>query len=56
MFTHRLRRRRHTLDTYIHSELKERTTSDQNAPVPSIRDMPDGGGAHEKPGTRARAS
>ena len=58
MFTPRLRRRRHALDTYVHAELEERMPSAENAPVRLLRDTYDAMGKadEEKPVARARAS
>jgi hypothetical protein len=34
MFTPRLRRRRHSLDTYVREEVAQRVSITENAPVP----------------------
>jgi len=41
MLTHRLRRRRHSLDTYIHEELEGLASLTENAPVPLRPSTPD---------------
>ena len=58
MFTPRLRRRRHALDTYVHAELEERTPLAEDAPVRLLRGTSDAisKADEEKPVARARAS
>ena len=58
MFTPRLRRRRHALDTYAHAELEDRTPLAENAPVRLLRETSEATSktADEKPIARARAS
>ena len=45
MFTARLRRRRHSIDTYIRGEVEERTLATANAPLPPRPEAPEASSA-----------
>ncbi len=58
MFTPRMRRRRHSIDTYIRGEVEKRMQSAENVPIPLRPNSPEetSTGAEESPVASASQS